>query len=343
MVKAVVISESGLGVRELDNPLVGESHVLIKVMAAGICGTDLAVASGSLKVPLPLIMGHEFSGVVTGVGRSVKDVAVGARVTSEINLTCGQCSFCRVGFPTHCLKRKAIGIDVDGAFAEFITVPARNVHILPRSLSYEEGAFVEPLAAAIQTLKMSAVNPQDSVVILGDGRLGQLIAQAVKAIVPSCKLLMLGKHDSKLRIAERLGVIDVAVNTTREDASEKVRNQTNGIGCDVVIEATGRPDAVNLALSLVRHRGTVALKSTHGEPATVDVTQIAVRELTLQGSRCGPFGEAIRMLSDGRVKVSPLISARYPLDKAEEAFQRAKDPEILKVILTPNGIETYTT
>jgi alcohol dehydrogenase len=279
-------------------------------------------------------MGHEFSGEVAEVGRSIKDIAIGTSVTSEINLTCGRCHFCEAGFPTHCLKRKAIGIDVDGAFAEYIAIPSRNIHVLPKSLSYEEGAFVEPLAAAVQTFKNSAVNPRDIVVVMGDGRLGQLVAQAAKAIVPDCMLLMLGRHDSKLRIAEQLGAVDITINAIRENSVEKVRNLTRGIGADIVIEATGRPNAVNLALGLARHRGTIALKSTHGVPGAIDVTQIAVRELTLQGSRCGPFGEAIRMLSDGRVKVSLLVSARYPLEKAEEAFQRAKEPETLKVLFT---------
>jgi threonine dehydrogenase-like Zn-dependent dehydrogenase len=330
--KAVVISESGLKLREVDRPLVGESSLLIKVAAAGICGTDLAIASRGLKTPLPLIMGHEFAGVVTEVGRSVNGIGVGTRVTSEINLTCGHCHFCEAGVPTHCLKRRAIGIDVDGAFAEYVCVPVRNVHVLPRSLSHEEGAFVEPLAAALQTFKTTAVSPHDIVVVMGDGRLGQLITQVAKALVPDCKLLMIGKHDSKLRIAERLGAVDITINATKEDAAEKVRNQTAGIGADVVIEATGASNTVNLALDLVRHRGTIALKSTHGELGTVDLTQIAVRELTLQGSRCGPFGEAIRMLNDGRVRVAPLISARYPLEKAEEAFECAKEPETLKVV-----------
>ena len=340
MLKAVVISEAGLSVKEIDKPSFGESSLLIKVMAAGICGTDLAIASRSLKTPLPLTMGHEFSGEVAEIGRSVKDIAVGTRVTGEINLTCGRCYFCEAGFPTHCLKRMAIGIDVDGAFAQYVALPARNIHFLPRSMSFEEGAFVEPLAAAIQTFRTSAVNPHDFVVVMGDGRLGQLVAQAAKAIVPNCKLLMLGKHDSKLHLAERLGATDVIVNITREDAVEEVRNQTRGIGADLVIEATGRPNAVNLALDLVRHRGTVALKSTHGESGAIDVTQIAVRELTLQGSRCGPFSEAIRMLNDGRVKVSPLISARYQLEKAEEAFRRAKEPETLKVMFKLNDSGT---
>jgi alcohol dehydrogenase len=335
--KAVVMSKVGVEVEEVDQPKVTNDSVLVKVMAAGICGTDLAIISGHLKVPLPLVLGHEFTGDVVKVGHNVKTVSVGSRITSEINLTCGQCFFCNAGIPTHCLNRKAIGIDVDGAFAEYIVVPAKNIHRLPNSTTYEEGVFIEPLAAAIQTMKMSKVKPRTAVVVLGDGRLGQLVVQAIKAIVPSLKLFLVGKHDLKLTMAKKLAAIDLTVNATHEDPVRAIMSETGGLGADIVVEATGNPDALNLALSLVRHRGTIALKSTHGQPIIVDATQVAVRELTLQGSRCGPFDEAIRMLKEGKVKVRPLISARYQLVRVEEALEVAKKPETLKVVLSASA------
>jgi alcohol dehydrogenase len=327
------MSDTGVEVKEVDQPVTTDDSVLVRVVAAGVCGTDLAIISGHLRVPLPLVLGHEFTGDVVQIGHKVGTVSIGGRVTSEINLTCGQCFFCNAGIPTQCLNRKAIGIDVDGAFAEYIVVPAKNVHRLPKSITYEEGVFIEPLAAAIQTIKMSPVMPRTAVVVLGDGRLGQLVVQAIKATVPSLKLFMVGKHDSKLAIAKKLANVDLTVNATREDPVKAIMNETGGLGADIVVEATGNPDALNLALSLVRHRGIVALKSTHGQPITVDATQVAVRELTLQGSRCGPFDEAIRMLNEGKVKVKPLISARYPLVRAEEALKVAKKPETIKVVL----------
>jgi len=330
------MSMSGVVVREVEQPSVTEQDVLIKVVAAGICGTDLAIVSSKLKVPLPLVLGHELTGEVAAVGKDVEDINVGVRVTSEINLTCGKCFFCESGIPTHCLKRKAIGIDVNGAFAEFIAVPRENIHILPAPIGYEEGVFIEPLAAAIQVMKMSRISSKGVIAIVGDGRLGQLVAQAVKAAVPSSKVLMLGKHDTKLRLAEEIGAVDRTVNVAWENPVETVMSETEGLGANVAVEATGKPDAVNLALSLVRHRGTVALKSTHGENATIDATQVAVREITLQGSRCGPFDEAINMLSEGKVKVKPLISARFSLTEALEAFKVARKPETLKVILLPS-------
>ena len=156
--KAIVISEDGLSVKEIDKPLVGESSLLIKVMAAGICGTDLAIVSGSLKTPMPLILGHEFSGEVAERGRSIGDIAVGTRVTGEINLTCGRCHFCEAGFPTHCLNRKAIGIDVNGAFADYIAVPAKNIHFLvaplgaPHSSPYPLGYIAFSMASSPPSL-----------------------------------------------------------------------------------------------------------------------------------------------------------------------------------------------
>nr|MDO8099517.1 alcohol dehydrogenase catalytic domain-containing protein [Candidatus Njordarchaeota archaeon] len=329
------MSRSGVVVKEVEQPSVTEKDVLIKIVAAGICGTDLAITSSKLKVPLPLVLGHELAGEVAAVGKDVEDINVGVRVTSEINLTCGKCFFCESGIPTHCLRRKAIGIDVNGAFAELIAVPREDIHILPDPISYEEGVFIEPLAAAIQTMKMSKINSKDAVVIVGDGRLGQLVAQAVKAAVPDSKVLMLGKHDSKLRLAEEIGAVDRTINVARKDPVKTVMSETEGLGASVAVEATGKPDAVNLALSVVRHRGIIALKSTHGENATLDVTQVAVREITLQGSRCGPFDDAINMLNEGKVKVKPLISARFPLSEALEAFKVASKPETLKVILLP--------
>jgi alcohol dehydrogenase len=330
------MSRRGVVVREVAPPSVTDESVLIEVVAGGICGTDLAIASRKLKVPLPLVLGHEFAGEIAAVGRNVEDIDVGIRVTSEINLTCGKCFFCESGIPTHCLTRKAIGIDVDGAFAELIAVPRENVHILPERMSYEEGVFIEPLAAAIQTTKMSKINSKDTVVILGDGRLGQLVAQTVKTAVPDSRILMIGKHDSKLKLAEEIGAVDRTINVARQNPVKTVMSETEGLGANVAVEATGRPDAINLALSLVRHRGTVALKSTHGENATIDATQVAIREITLQGSRCGPFEEAIKMLGEGKVKVRPLISARFSLTEALQAFNFAEKPETLKVILLPS-------
>jgi threonine dehydrogenase-like Zn-dependent dehydrogenase len=330
------MSRNGLEVRRVEEPPLTHGDVLIRVVAGGVCGTDLAIASRALKANLPLILGHEFTGEVAEVGELVEGIDVGSRVTSEINLTCGNCHFCESGVRTHCLKRKAIGIDVNGAFAEFIAIPAENIHILRESISYEEGIFIEPLAAAIQTMKMSRISSKDTVVIVGDGRLGQLVAQAVKAAVSDSKVIMLGKHDSKLRLAEEIGAVDRTVNVARQDPKKIVMSETKGLGANIAVEATGKPDALNLALSLVRHRGTVALKSTHGENATIDSTQVAVRELTLQGSRCGPFDEAIKMLAEGKVKVKPLISAKYPLTEALEAFKVARKPETLKVLLLPS-------
>jgi len=328
------MTDKGIIVGEADQPHVRDESVLVRVVAAGICGTDLAIVSGHLSVPFPIILGHEFAGYVFQVGRNVKKVTVGTRVTSEINLSCGQCFFCKGNIPTQCLSRKAIGIDVDGAFAEYIAVPEENVHSLPKSVSYEEGVFVEPLAAAIQTMKMSSIRNTDTVVVIGDGRLGQLVVQATRAIAPHARLLMLGMHESKLAIAEKLGNLDLKVNVAHDDPKWIVLKETSGLGADVVVEATGNPDGLNLALALVRNRGIVALKSTHGQQVLVDATQIAVRELTLQGSRCGPFDEAIRMLKDGKVNVKPLVSTKYKLARAKEAFEVAKKPETLKVLLT---------
>ncbi|MFX1293887.1 MAG: zinc-binding dehydrogenase [Promethearchaeota archaeon] len=313
---------------DVDTPKIKDNDVLIKVKAVGICGTDLSILKGTYKIPIPRILGHELSGVVSEIGKKVTNVQVGDRVTSEINVTCGHCYFCKSGQKTQCTSVSAIGIHEDGAFAKYLKVPAENVHNI-RDIPFEEATFIEPLAAAIQTFKMSPLQETDkNIVILGAGKLGLLILQVVKN--KGKKAIVVGR--SHLELAKKLGA-DMIISIDK-DPVKKIMDETK-IGADVVIEATGVPESMDLAMSVIRNRGTINLKSTHGIGWTTNLTQIVVRELRIQGSRCGSFPPAINMLEEGSVQVIKMISATFPLTQIYEAFAAAKTPENIKIVVLP--------
>lgn len=327
---AAVFDGADIALREdLDIPKIKDNEVLIKVKAVGICGTDLSILKGTYKIPVPRILGHELSGVISEVGKKVSThVQVGDRVTSEINISCGNCYFCKSGQHTQCTSVKAIGIFVDGAFAKYIKVPETNLHKI-HDIEFEDATFIEPLAAALQTFEMAPLRePDKTVVILGAGKLGLLLLQVVK--MKGRKVIVIGK--SHLELAKKLGA-DITIALEKEPV-KKVLEETK-IGADVVIEATGTPDSMDLALSLLRNRGTLHLKSTPGIRSMTDLTQIVVRELRLQGSRCGPFKPAIQLLQEGKISVKPLISATFPLTQIKEAIDAATKSENVKIIILP--------
>jgi threonine dehydrogenase-like Zn-dependent dehydrogenase len=276
------------------------------------------------------VLGHEFVGVVErapGAEEADKKHPAdkrhpleGRRVVGEINVACDDCPTCKAGHPTHCPHRTTLGIGGrDGALAEYLTLPIRYLHPVPDSLSDEAAVFTEPLAAACEILQQVHVRPTDRVVVLGDGKLGLLCAQVLA--LTGCDLTAVGHHQEKLDILARRG-ISTALG---EEAIEGK--------ADLVVEATGRPAGYAAARRLVRPRGTVVLKSTYHGPLDADLTMAVVDEVTLVGSRCGPFGPALRLLERGLVDVAPLIQARYPLSEALAAFEHAARPGALKVLV----------
>lgn len=328
--EAAVLDKPGhIRVERRPAPAPGEKDALIRVAYAGICGTDIAIHSGEYAVPLPLVLGHEFTGYVEAVGSQVRRDIIGKLVTAEINNTClsydapEKCLACRRGFPNHCMRRTVLGIACyDGAFAEIVRVPFRNVHVLPETISPQEGVFVEPLAAAIQTFELSPVSEGDVVVVLGVGRLGTLLCAVAKQ--KGAAVLAVDRNENALERARLFGA-DRTFLGTAEQAAAHVRSLTESLGADMVIDATGEPTGLNDSLNLVRPRGAVAVKTTCGIPSPpVDATRIAVDEIRIQGSRCGPFPKAIAMLATGRINVSPLISSIFPLSEVSAALQAAK-------------------
>lgn len=321
--QAVVLNGT-LSLRDVPVPTPPPGEALIRVTRAGICNTDIELARGYMA--FQGIPGHEFVGVVE---QSPDPAWVGRRVVGEINANCGTCETCRAGRPTHCPHRTTLGIaGRDGAFAEYVALPAHLLHAVPDDVSDDEAVFTEPLAAALEVLQQVQVTPTDRVVVLGDGKLGLLIAQALG--MTGAEVTAIGRHAEKLAILDRRGI----------------RTSVGGAGVvpgvDIVVEATGSVAGFKQGRALVRPRGTLVLKSTFagdlapllaGDGGLNFLSALVVDEITLIGSRCGPFAPALRLLAEGRIDVQSLIHARYPLSDALAAIDHAQRPGVLKVLL----------
>ncbi len=296
-------------------PRPGSDEARIRVTTAGICNTDIEITRGYKG--FNGILGHEFVGEVA---ECVQDDWIGRRVCGEINIACRACPQCNAGLPTHCVRREVLGIiGRDGAFAEYLVLPLRNLHAVPDALPDDVAVFVEPVAAAYEILQQVPIEEGACVVVVGDGKLGLLCAQVVAQT--GANVLLLGKHDDKLCLARELGI------------SAQRSADVQGVRADVVVEATGSPAGLQRAIELVEPRGTIILKSTTSSRCSADMSAIVVKEITLVGSRCGPFPEAIRGLEEGSVRVLPLIAERFSLDHAVHALERAAQAGMLKVLI----------
>ena len=312
---ALWLEERKLRVREdLPLPPTPPGEALVRVLRAGICNTDLELVRG--YYPYTGVLGHEFAGVVD---RGPEEM-VGKRVVGEINAVCGRCAHCTRDRRFHCSRRTVLGIaGRDGAFAQYLSLPAENLHLVPPRVSTDAATFVEPLAAALEIQRQVKVKPDDRVLVVGDGKLGQLIGQTMR--LTGCDLLVVGRHEHKL---ERLRALGICAG--RADAARPC-------SFDLAVECTGNAAGFALARKGLRSRGTLVLKSTYTGSLTLDASDLVVDEITLIGSRCGPFPPALRLLAERQVEVEGLIQSRFPLGDGLEAFARARDPGGLKVLL----------
>ena len=310
-----------------------EGEALVQVICAGICNTDLEIVKG--YAGFHGILGHEFVGRVV---ESDDAKFAGRRVVGEINVGCNECSLCLAGDSRHCGRRTVLGIkDRDGAFAEFISLPVRNLVPVPDLLPDETAVFTEPLAAACQVLEQVDINSSSSVAVIGDGKLAQMIIRVVAQL--GCSPTVIGKHEHKLELARAAGARGFQITSSADDVSNLIADlKAQGLidKHDIVIEASGSPRGLPLALELVRPRGVIVLKSTHHAETALALAQVVVNEVAIVGSRCGRLSPAIELLANGKVDISPLLSARFPLEEGLTAFKKAAEPDSMKVLLKIN-------
>jgi threonine dehydrogenase-like Zn-dependent dehydrogenase len=290
-------------------------EALIRVRLAGICGTDLELVRG--YYPFTGVVGHEFVGEVV---ESPDAAWIGRRVVGEINAVCGVCEQCRNGRPTHCERRTVLGIsNRDGVHAEYTTLPLENLHLVPDKVSDEAAVFVEPLAAALEIQEQVQIRPADRVLLIGAGRLGQLVAQTLALTACDLRVVARHPHQKKLLKARQVCLIS--------------EDEVQPRGWDIVVEATGSPSGFELARQAIRPRGMLVLKSTYRGEMTVNWSPFVVDEITIIGSRCGPFAPALRLLERGEVDPTVLIADRLPLMQGLKAYENAGKPGMLKVLL----------
>ena len=313
--KALWLENNQLQLRtNLPIPESPPGEALVRVLRAGICNTDLELIRG--YYPYNGILGHEFVGVV----EQGPSHLVNQRVVGEINAACGHCRFCRTGQPTHCENRTVLGIvNRNGAFAEYLTLPAANLHPVPDRVSTDAATFTEPVAAALEIQQQVKITEGDRILVVGDGKLGQLVAQTLA--LTGCELLVIGRHTEKLANLEARGI-----KTGFADAVQAGY-------FDISVECTGNPEGWAIARRALRPRGILVLKSTYAGDITIDASSLVVDEITLIGSRCGPFQPALELLSENKVDVKPLIQAHYPLEEGLAAFKHAQQRGVLKVLL----------
>ncbi len=287
-------------VRYLPNygePVIGENESLLKILVSAICNTDKEILKG-YKPDFSGVMGHEFVGIVK---QSNNQNLIGKRVVGELNAGCGECLYCKTGRKSHCINRRVIGIaNKDGCFAEYMTIDTDLLHIVPDEIPTEIAVFTEPLAAALEIVEQAHIKPSQNVAVIGDGRLSYMIAQVVSLI--GVDITVVGRHPEKLETFASFARVTTEPTETYE----------------VVIDATGSPSGILTAQQLVRKKGTIILKSTYAGKAEVDMSNFVVNEITLKGSRCGPFAPALQLLKRGLITLPPI--KLYDLSAYEEAF-----------------------
>ncbi len=302
---------------DLPLPEIERGDVLIQPRLSGICSTDLELVKG--YYPFTGIPGHEFVGeVIKAPGFPEYE---GRRVVGEINITCGSCIYCQQDLGSHCVNRKVLGISGrNGVFADNFTLPAENLHIVPDSISDEQAVFTEPLAAALEIQEQIKISSTDRVLVVGAGRLGQLVAQTISLL--DCDLAVVARYPKQRKLLEERGI-----KVLDED------NLAQGM-MDIVVDTTGSPSGFEAARSAVRSRGTIVMKSTYADTLDINISSLVVDEITLIGSRCGPFGPALKLINDRLVDPVSLIEESFHFTDSIDAINRAGERGVLKVLLS---------
>lgn len=336
MKAAVLHGPRDLRVEPAADPRMGPGEVLVRVAAAGLCGTDYSIWTGDRAVAYPRVMGHEFLGTVAAVAPEVSRVRVGERVVVEPNYSCEHCPLCREGNRNLCLQRTAVGIDADGGFAELARVPGRCVWPIPAGLGDEDALLAEPLAVVVRAVTRAAPRAGETAAVLGAGTLGLLALQVLR--VRGARVLVVSRTARRFEVARTLGA--EATHEAGQGAPDTAARAFAGReGVDLVIETAGTPEAAGQALALVRPGGRVVLTGLPHEPTPVSFFTVVRREITIAGSMIyqDEFPEAVRLLAQGSVRGRPLITHRFPLEAIREAFGAHRDPASIKVAILKPG------
>ncbi len=344
--KALLLSKyRELEITDLPTPAAEAGEVLIRVGACGICGSDVHGYDGSSgrRIP-PIVMGHEAAGRIAAVGAGVTGLVEGDRVTFDSTIYCGACGYCKRGEVNLCDHRQVLGVSCGdysraGAFAEFVTVPARVVYKLPESISFAEAAMLEAVAVTIHAVSLAKITAESTALVVGAGTIGVLILQALRAA--GCKRVFVSDVDAtRLKLAKDLGAADVLL--ADKDVVAQILQRTGGVGVDVAMEAVGRDETVNAAIASVRKGGTVVLVGNISPETTLPLQKVVTRQIRLQGScaSAGEYPQAIKLMASGAIRVRPLITAIAPLAEGPQWFERlyAREPNLLKVVLTPGQV-----
>jgi len=340
MKAAVLHGIRDIRMEDVPDPIPGDGEVLINVKATGICGTDIHFFRGEWSVPTPLIPGHEFSGVIAEVGKGVSGIERGWHVVAEPNITCGSCYFCRLSEKNFfCLNLRATGVDTNGAFAEFVKIPAPNIYRIPDKMEFETAAMIEPLACCVRGIDQAGIRLGDTVAVIGAGPIGLILMQLAK-MNGARSVVVSDISADRLERAKSLGS-DHVVNTSVEDLTKAVGGLTGDVGVDVAIEAVGKPETISQAIGITRKGGRVNIFGVSPQDAVLDVKPFALyaKELTITTSYRSPFTfqRSVDLASSGKVALKPLITHVLPLEKIARAFEivERREAGVMKAMVRP--------
>ncbi|WP_181995554.1 zinc-binding dehydrogenase [Clostridium sp. AM58-1XD] len=344
--KALLKMKAGEGnvvLKEVPKPVPGDQEVLIRVAAAGICGTDIKILHGQAWSNPPVVLGHEYSGTVEAVGKNVTSVVPGDRVVSETaQQICGTCEFCNTGHQLMCRQRLSIGYGVDGAFAEYIAVREGIVHKIPDELSFDMAALCEPFAVALHgTWDTGEILPTDKVLVMGPGTIGQLAVQAVKAKGAQVILAGTPRDRERLKIGEDLG----ADYTCTDISMDRIMELTNGKGVDAAVDCTGAAPAVRNAMQALKNRGRMVQIGLTSRNMEIEYGLLTQKEISIIGSfghQWHNWEQAISLMASGKARIGELITGRYELEEWETAFEEMENQKGIKILIYPNGREKKT-
>ncbi|MHA2602696.1 MAG: zinc-dependent alcohol dehydrogenase [Candidatus Thorarchaeota archaeon SMTZ1-83] len=326
--QSLVLTQDGLQLADTPRPALMPGSVRIEVRSVGICSTDIAIWKGDYDVKLPLVLGHEIAGVIHE--SSVPDLKIGMPVTTEVDVPCGRCWYCRHNQPAFCSEKEILGITTDGGLAEYLSVPAELVHPLPEGIDITNGIFVEPLASAIKTYEKAPAKHDEPIVIIGSGKLGLLVAQVYDAY--GANVIVVDNNRWQLGLVRQLGIPNT-VNAATPNWKKEVLKLTTDVGPRVVIESTSNASGIDMALDLVRDGGIIGLTSIHGEDYLFNPSHLVEREITMFGNSSGPYAKAVDMLAKGRIEVKRLITKEFRLEEGAKAFEYAAEPNTTKVVI----------